>query len=313
MEVHGRNPWLVEDLDDFYFLCCPECAYKSKDDEAFMDHAVENHPKSKASNVFSKAEQELSRQKTVQNLPKTLKVIPKTIKVVPKTVKVMPKTENTSSVENAEEFAYKSKNNETSIAVENIPKSNLESSVRRVDKKVENHPKSKAFSEIEESCNLKTVSNVEDSMLDESVEKKTAENLMEIKLKEINKLKAILQGKAEFDDETLKNFNLKKVGNNISISKTVGTEAEKTKEKQLDENSPNNFAAVESIKYDYIDGKLIRKKTCEKSKQKAVKVATIDMPKEEKTEENQLIGLDDLNDEYTLDAYIDGKLIFLAK
>ena len=308
MKGYGINPWLVKDLDDFYFLCCPECTYKSKDDEAFMDHAVENHPKSKASNVFSKAEQELSRQKTVQNLPKTLKVIPKTIKVVPKTVKVMPKTENTSSVENAEEFAYKSKNNETSIAVENIPKSNLESSVRRVDEKVENHPKSKAFSEIEESCNQKTVSNVEDSMLDESVEKKIAQ-----KLKEVNKLKAILQGNAEFDDETLKNFNLKKVGNNISISKTVATidvpEAEKTKEKQLNENSPT----VESIKYDYIDGKLIRKKPCEKSNQKTVKIATIDMPKEEKTEENQLIAMDDLNDEYTLDAYIDGKLIFLAK
>jgi hypothetical protein len=66
MEVHGRNPWLVEDLDDFYFLCCPECIYKSKDDEAFIDHAVENHPNSKASNVFSEAEQELSRQKTFQ-------------------------------------------------------------------------------------------------------------------------------------------------------------------------------------------------------------------------------------------------------
>ena len=66
MEVHGRNPWMVEDLDDFYFLCCPECAYKSKDDEAFMDHAVENHPKSKESSVFSEAEQELSRQKTFQ-------------------------------------------------------------------------------------------------------------------------------------------------------------------------------------------------------------------------------------------------------
>ena len=66
MKGYGINPWLVKDLDDFYFLCCPECAYKSKDDEAFMDHAVENHPKSKASNVFSEAEQELSRQKTFQ-------------------------------------------------------------------------------------------------------------------------------------------------------------------------------------------------------------------------------------------------------
>ena len=56
---------MVEDLDDFYFLCCPECAYKSKDDEAFMDHAVGNHPKSKASSVFSEEEQELSRKRTV--------------------------------------------------------------------------------------------------------------------------------------------------------------------------------------------------------------------------------------------------------
>ena len=301
MKGYGINPWLVEDLDDFYFLCCPECAYKSKDDEAFMDHAVENHPKSKASSVFSEAEQKLSKQKTVQNLPKTSKFIPKTIKIVPKTVKVMPKTENTSSVENTEE----SKNNETSIAVENIPKSNLESSVKRVDKKVENHSESKAFSEIEELCNQKTVSNFEDSMLDESVEKKIAQ-----KLKEVNKLKAILQGNAEFDDETLKNFNLKKVGNNISISKNVISEEEKTKENQLGEKVPDSFSAVESIKYDYIDGKLIRKKTCEKSKQNTVKVPTIDMPKEEKTEENQLIGMDDLNDEYTLDAYIVGKLIF---
>ena len=301
MKGYGINPWLVEDLDDFYFLCCPECAYKSKDDEAFMDHAVENHPKSKASSVFGEAEQKLSKQKTVQNLPKTSKVIPKTIKIVPKTVKVMPKTENTSSVENTEE----SKNNETSIAVENIPKSNLESSVKRVDKKVENHSESKAFSEIEELCNQKTVSNFEDSMLDESVEKKIAQ-----KLKEVNKLKAILQGNAEFDDETLKNFNLKKVGNNISISKNAISEEEKTKENQLGEKVPDSFSAVESIKYDYIDGKLIRKKTCEKSKQNTVKVPTIDMPKEEKTEENQLIGMDDLNDEYTLDAYIVGKLIF---
>ena len=301
MKGYGINPWLVEDLDDFYFLCCPECAYKSKDDEAFMDHAVENHPKSKASSVFGEAEQKLSKQKTVQNLPKTSKVIPKTIKIVPKTVKVMPKIENTSSVENTEE----SKNNETSIAVENIPKSNLESSVKRVDKKVENHPKSIAFSEIEELCNQKTVSNVEDFMLDESVEKKIAQ-----KLNEVNKLKAILQGNAEFDDETLKNFNLKKVGKNISISQNVISEEEKTKENQLDEKVPDSFSAVESIKYDYIDGKLIRKKTSEKSKQNTVKVATIDLPKEEIGEEDQLIGMDDLNDEYTLDAYIVGKFIF---
>ena len=311
MKGYGINPWLVEDLDEFYFLCCPECAYKSKDDEAFMDHAVENHPKSKASSVFSEAEQKLSKQKTVLNLPKSVKVIPKTIKVV-------PKTKNVASIDNAEERAYKSKNNEEFIAVENLPKSkgysvgseaelelsknvfrevlelskqktvsNLENSVKSIDIKVENNPKSKAFSifsEIEELCKQKTVSNVEESVksigkkikienlpepekssvfseLDELVKKKTDQNL-----KEISALKAILQGEGAV-----------KV---ISIPKNVATieipEEEKTKEKEL---VPDDFAAVESIKYDYIDGKLIRKKTCEKSKQKTVKVATIDMPK----------------------------------
>ena len=72
MEVQGRNPWLVEDLDDFYFLCCPECTYKSKDDEAFIDHAVENHPKSKASSVFSEAEQKLSKQHSISKVEKVV-------------------------------------------------------------------------------------------------------------------------------------------------------------------------------------------------------------------------------------------------
>ena len=53
MKAYSRNPWLVENIDDFNFLCCPECAYKSKIEEAFISHAVENHPKSKASDIFS--------------------------------------------------------------------------------------------------------------------------------------------------------------------------------------------------------------------------------------------------------------------
>ena len=53
MKAYGQNPWLVENLDDFNFLCCPECAYKSKDDKAFIEHAIEKHPKSKASVIFS--------------------------------------------------------------------------------------------------------------------------------------------------------------------------------------------------------------------------------------------------------------------
>ena len=75
MKAYGRNPWLVENLDDFNFLCCPECAYKSKDDGAFMDHAIENHPKSKESSVFSEADKESNKKITAGSLKKGVKVI----------------------------------------------------------------------------------------------------------------------------------------------------------------------------------------------------------------------------------------------
>ena len=114
MEVHGRNPWLVEDLDDFYFLCCPECTYKSKDDEAFMDHAVENHPKSKSSKVFSEAEQELSRQKTFQrytpkgnNLLAEVKSAKQTQKQkLKKVVKVISMPKNIDSIDMLNEEGF---------------------------------------------------------------------------------------------------------------------------------------------------------------------------------------------------------------
>ena len=93
MKAYSRNPWLVEDLDDFYFLCCPECTYKSKDDEAFIDHAVENHPKSKASSVFSEAEQKLSKQHSISKVEKVVKVIgpPENAQNLKKVVKVIKK------------------------------------------------------------------------------------------------------------------------------------------------------------------------------------------------------------------------------
>lgn len=54
MKAYSRNPWLVENIDEFNFLCCPECAYKSKDENSFESHAVENHPKSSV--LFSTTE-----------------------------------------------------------------------------------------------------------------------------------------------------------------------------------------------------------------------------------------------------------------
>ena len=40
----GINPWLVENIEEFWFLCCPQCLYKSKTSKAFQIHAIENHP-----------------------------------------------------------------------------------------------------------------------------------------------------------------------------------------------------------------------------------------------------------------------------
>ena len=37
------NPWKVESLQDLTFICCPECAYRSKDESTFQDHALQNH------------------------------------------------------------------------------------------------------------------------------------------------------------------------------------------------------------------------------------------------------------------------------
>ena len=38
------NPWLVESLQDFSFLKCPECTFDTQEEGTFEDHATENHP-----------------------------------------------------------------------------------------------------------------------------------------------------------------------------------------------------------------------------------------------------------------------------
>ena len=38
------NPWLVENIQTFSFLNCPECAFKTKTEDMFKNHAVGNHP-----------------------------------------------------------------------------------------------------------------------------------------------------------------------------------------------------------------------------------------------------------------------------
>ena len=40
------NPWLVDSIQAFSFLKCPECVFDTKDRDFFQDHAVLNHPMS---------------------------------------------------------------------------------------------------------------------------------------------------------------------------------------------------------------------------------------------------------------------------
>jgi len=79
MKAYSKNPWLVENIDDFNFWCCPECAYKSKDRTVFKAHALENHPKSTVllnetdtENVDkpTKKESEILKEVDVSNIPR---------------------------------------------------------------------------------------------------------------------------------------------------------------------------------------------------------------------------------------------------
>ena len=39
-----ENPWLVDSIQAFAFFNCPECQVKTKDENFFQDHALNNHP-----------------------------------------------------------------------------------------------------------------------------------------------------------------------------------------------------------------------------------------------------------------------------
>ena len=46
LEIPLGNPWVVENIQAFSFLNCPECAFKVKEVGIFQDHAVRNHSQS---------------------------------------------------------------------------------------------------------------------------------------------------------------------------------------------------------------------------------------------------------------------------
>ena len=53
------DPW----FNEFWFLNCPECTFKTKIENTFLDHAVENHPVS--SKLFSSSKSQINDEITI--------------------------------------------------------------------------------------------------------------------------------------------------------------------------------------------------------------------------------------------------------
>ena len=39
-----KNPWFVDDLEEFLYFCCPECDERNQSKEIFIQHALDQHP-----------------------------------------------------------------------------------------------------------------------------------------------------------------------------------------------------------------------------------------------------------------------------
>ena len=47
MVFNGNSPWLVNNLEEFLYYCCPECDERNQLKDNFIQHAFEHHPESK--------------------------------------------------------------------------------------------------------------------------------------------------------------------------------------------------------------------------------------------------------------------------
>ena len=58
MELCGKNeenPWMVEELEEFLYYCCPECDEKCRAKGPFLQHALCNHPNVRNVNTLVKS------------------------------------------------------------------------------------------------------------------------------------------------------------------------------------------------------------------------------------------------------------------
>ena len=46
LDTDQKNPWIVSEVEHFLFFCCPECNFKERSKENFIQHALSHHPNS---------------------------------------------------------------------------------------------------------------------------------------------------------------------------------------------------------------------------------------------------------------------------
>ena len=63
--MSSRNPWSVNNINEFWFLTCPECAFKTKEQHKFQSHAVQNHPQS--SELFNNNSKEFEEKLKIED------------------------------------------------------------------------------------------------------------------------------------------------------------------------------------------------------------------------------------------------------
>ena len=63
-----RKIWEVDSIQDFYRLKCPECAFFSKTESTFQNHALKNHPLS-VGTFFRKNAEDLYLEESDTELP----------------------------------------------------------------------------------------------------------------------------------------------------------------------------------------------------------------------------------------------------
>ena len=44
--INRFHPWNVKNIEEFLYLCCPECDIKTKNVNTFIDHAIREHSSS---------------------------------------------------------------------------------------------------------------------------------------------------------------------------------------------------------------------------------------------------------------------------